>query len=209
MKTVEKTIDSLIKQELEKEFENRMPEIRGLILEEYHMELESAVTDRKSRTNPGLPKYVEAFEKELSNFNMLNIKSAGLVISMPSVDNFDWSSGTLRVIKHVLEGTAGIYVEIDAEQYEQMYGKRPIGLQAFDETGRKKDMVYIIRYTSIVRRKEKEAFGKRELVRYPFSNTPPIDIFKSANSHVEKNIKSWIDDALKRALKRLKTEYRG
>jgi len=204
-----KSLDAILKEELEKEFEGRMVEIRELIMEEYNMNLSSVVIDRQSRTNPGLPKYIEAFKEELDEFEMLTIESAGLVVTMPDTENFNFKSGTLKVIQNILEGTAGVYVEIDAEQYEKMYGKRPIGLQAFDDTARKKDMVYIIRYTSVVRRKEREAFGKQELRRYPFSNTPPIDIFDSANRYIKDNIRDWIDTSLKRSLKRLKKEYRG
>lgn len=209
-KKATKTLDSYIKKELEKEFEEREEEIKELIMEEYNMELASVVTDRNSRTNPGLPKYVEAFRKSLEDLKLFNVKDAAVVLKLPDVANYDFDTGPLKVIQQILEGTAGIYAEIDAEQYEKMFGKPPRNLQVFDEQARKKDMVYIIRYTADVRRRERDSLeANQRLVRYPFSNSPPIDIFNGAQRYVDDNLRDWIDDALKRALKRFQRDYRG
>ena len=123
--------------------------------------------------------------------------------SVPDMEKFNFNNSALRVIQNILEGTSGTYVEVDAEQYEQMYGKRPVGLQAFDDTARKKDIVYVMRYTSELRRREFDAFRRRELVRYPFSNTPPIDIFSAGDRYVEDNIRDWIHDSVKKSMKML------
>ena len=44
--------------------------------------------------------------------------------------------------------------------------------------------------------------GKR-LVRYPFSNSPPIDVFSAGSKYVDKNIDSWV----KTAIESSKNEY--
>ena len=209
-KKATKTLDAWIKKELEIEFEKREEEIKEIIMDEYNMELSSAVTDRRSRTNPGLSKYVDAFQESLEDLELFKIKDAGVVLEMPDTETYKFSTGTLKVIQQILEGTAGVYAEIDAEQYEKMFGRPPRNLQAFDEQARKKDMVYIIRYTADVRRRERESLeANQRLVRYPFSNTPPIDIFDNAKRYVDDNIKRWIDASLKRALKRFQRDYRG
>jgi len=204
-----KTLEEIFKEELKEEFDEHIKEAKDIILEEYD-QLPGYVRDRNSRTNPGLPRIRDAFVKELEEFEMLSVEDTSLNIISPDMENFNFNTGIMKVIENILEGTAGIYVEIDAEQYEQMYGKKPIGLQAFDDTARKKDMIYIIRYTADVRRRERESLDNNQrLVRYPFSNTPPIHIFDSANDYIEDNIEDWIDTALDRAMKRFKRDYRG
>lgn len=205
---ISKKVDKILQEELQAEFDKHIPEIKEILINSYRLNLVAAVTDPESRTNPGLPRYIEAFEQALEDFEFINVTDAGFTIKMPDMEKFKFNTGTLKVIENVLEGTTGIYVEIDAEQFEKMYGKPPINLEAFDDTARKKDMVYIIRYTHDVRQKEREAFGKQELVRYPFSNTPPIDIFDDADAYVQENIGDWMDTALKKALKRVEKEYK-
>ena len=209
MKKVSKEARGAIKKALMDEFESHVEEVKEIIIDSYNINIASVVTDRRSRTNPGLPKYIDAFNEKLEEFEMIEEDEDTVSFIVPTLETFDFSSGPLRVIQTILEGTIGTYVEVDAEQYEKMYEKRPIGLQVFDDTAQKKDMVYILRYTADVRKRERNAFGKIELVPYPFSNIPPIDIFESAGDYVERNISSWVDDAVSYGLHRFSKEYRG
>ena len=194
--------DKYIKTELEKEFESRKSEIIENILIEYDTRL--LVTDRNSKTNPTL--YRDDFRDKLDEFEF--VKTSGNIVSLvvPDMDNFSFT-GRLRVLQTILEGTIGNYVEVNAEDYERMYGKRPTNIQPIDDYVPAKDTFYILRYTSSVQRLERDVLDKK-LVRYPFSNTPPIDIFVAANDFVDNNINDWIDAAVDRATDKL-SNYRG
>ena len=203
IKKVSKKFVSTLHDVLVENFSARKEDVIEILMDEYNLELGSAVTDRKSRTNPGLPKYVDAYREALEEYEMVVTDGMKVKFSVPDMEKFNFNNSALRVIQNILEGTSGTYVEVDAEQYEQMYGKRPVGLQAFDDTARKKDIVYVMRYTSELRRREFDAFRRRELVRYPFSNTPPIDIFSAGDRYVEDNIRDWIHDSVKKSMKML------
>ena len=171
-----------------------IPVIQDIILEEYDIELTGRVTDRKSRTNPIY--YRDEFEEELINFEWIDENSDQAKLTTPEIDNFNWSRGSLRIIENILEGALGVFVEVDESQYVSMYGKRPI-IQPFDKTVPLKKRIYILKLTGDVRRRWGNTYPKNNLVRYPFSNSAPIDIFGPANKYVEEHIKSWIDEAIK------------
>jgi hypothetical protein len=104
-----------------------------------------------------------------------------------------------------MEGTAGIYVEVSAEDFEKMFGKRAISKEPFDTSVPKKDLIYLMRYNNIVRTAERRVFGQGYLVRYPFSNTPPVHIFddaeKFANEELDKMLKETINTSIKKLRK--------
>jgi len=171
-----------------------IPTIQSIILEEYDIELTGRVTNRRARTNPIY--YRDEFEEALMNFEWIDKNSDQAKLTTPEVDNFNWDQGTLRIIENILEGTLGVFIEADEEQYVAMYGKRPI-IQPFDKTVPLKKRIYILKLTGDVRRRWRNAYPKNNIVRYPFSNSAPIDIFATANKYVEENIKNWIDEAIK------------
>ncbi len=177
-----------------------IPEIQNIILQEYDIELTGRVTDRKARTNPIY--YRDEFEEALINFEWIDINGGATKLVVPEIDTFNWEQGSLRIIENILEGAMGTFVEVDEEQYVAMYSKRPI-IQPFDKTVPLKKRIYIIRLTGDVRRRWRLAYPKNAIVRYPFSNQPPIDIFEPANKYVEENIRSWIDEAITEATKEI------
>jgi len=204
MKTVHKKAEQLNKLIQETYIFNletyHIPTIQDIILQEYDIELTGRVTDRKARTNPIY--YRDEFEEALMNFEWIEINGGAMKLVVPETNTFNWNQGRLRIIENILEGTIGIFVEVDEEQYVAMYNKRPI-LQPFDKAVPIKERIYIIKLTGDVRRRWRTAYPNRSWVRYPFSNQPPIDIFGPANKYVENNIKGWIDEAIKESTKEI------
>jgi hypothetical protein len=74
----------------------------------------------------------------------------------------------------------------------------------------KKDRIYLERYTPKVRQKEKEVLEKK-LVRFPFSNTPPLydRVFDPAEEYVNENIKFWSDEAIRKGESKMLDYYKG
>lgn len=185
--------DKQIVDSLEETFDNKKQEIIDIILIDYDIELE--VSDRRSKTAPHL--YRDDFIDRLQEFEYTEVNRLTVNLIIPDMENFDFK-GRLRVVETILEGTAGAHVEINAEDYEKIYNRRPINLEPLDKSLPKRDLFYIIRYTSDVQRRERDIL-KKKLVPYPFSNTPPIDIFSTADKYVDDNLDDWIDEAVDKA----------
>lgn len=194
-----KDIDKSIAKRFEYMFESDyIPQIKETILSEYDNKLVSVVTDRNSRTNPIY--YRDEFETALDDFEYLSIKKDEVKLTTPDIDNFNWVQGKLRIIKNILEGTLGVYVEVDENQYVAMYDKRP-QIEPYDKTVPAKERIYLLRYTANLRNREIATFGQAVLVRYPFSNTPPIDIFEGAEELVNENLGKWMTDIIGDSIK--------
>lgn len=181
-----------------------IPQIKELIMAEYDSELVAVVTDRKSKTNPLF--YREEFEIALNEFEYIIKNEDHITLRVPDIDNFPWSNGKLKIILNILEGTFGIHVEITEQQYIQMYNKKPLSVEPYDKTVPLKERVYLLRYTAPVRLREKEVFGRSELIRYPFSNSPPIRLFEPTVKFVESNFKVWIGDSMTKTTKEYSKE---
>lgn len=203
-KAVTKLIRSMqgfLNEGLTKVFSSAEEEVKEAIMTSYSTEL--VVNDRNSKTNPQLETYVEEMLSRLDEFEYVKEGEGGeLVFVVPDMENFDFSGSKMRVIEQILEGTVGIYVEVNAEDYERMFGKRILARDPLDASVPRKEIIYLMRYNSVVRNAEINAFGRRGyLIRYPFSNTPPIRIFDSAEKLVDDKMDGWIKEALKGATK--------
>jgi hypothetical protein len=180
--------------------------IKEAIITQYDNDLVDVVTDRNSKTNPNY--YREDFIKRLDDFEYIDKghRAGSFNLNIPDMDNFDFS-GRLRVIQNIMEGTAGLYVETNEDDYKGIFGKRPINEDPLDEYVPPKERIYLVRYGKRIRKAEKDL--KKKFVKYPFSNTPPINILESGERYVEDNIGSWIDEALTSAQKQFVRNYQG
>ncbi len=195
--------DKIIKEDVYMQLEQGSEEVKDAIMTAYDSEL--VVRNRKSKTNPLLPVYRDEFVERLDEFEYIKKGLTGDIIFVtPDMDNFDFS-GQLRVIEQVLEGTIGIYVEVSAEDYEKMFGKKVVSGDPFDASVSKKEMIYLMRYNARIRAAEIRAFGRRGyLERYPFSNTPPIRILEEGEKVSNNNLDRWVREATRNATKRYK-----
>jgi hypothetical protein len=176
-----------------------IPKIKELIMANYDLELVDVVTNRKSKTNPLF--YRDEFETVLNEFEYIIKNKDYITLVTPDIENFPWTVGKLKIILNILEGTFGVYVEVTEQQYVQMYSKKPIGVESYDKTVPLKERIYLLKYTSKVRQREKEVFGRLRLVRYPFSNYPPIRLFESTTKFVEESFKTWLRNSMMKVTK--------
>jgi len=169
--------------------------VREIILETYNDELLAAKVPKESKANPAY--LYDEFLSRLNSFEMLDKSGDKFEFIVPDVTTFDFS-GELSILKTILEGTVGVYVEVTDEQYVEMYHKRPVNLLLGYKGHVAKENVYLVRYTPDVRKREKDSNIK--LVRFPFSNTPPIGLFEPANEYVENNLSKVIHEAIDKAI---------
>jgi len=177
-----------------------IPVIQDIILQSYDIELTGRVTNRRAKTNPIY--YRDEFQEALYNFEWITEARTQTILMTPETDTFNWNQGRLRIIENIVEGTIGRLAEIDEEQYIAMYDKRPI-VQPFDRAVPLKQRIYLLRLTGDLRRRWRQAYPRDAMVIFPFSNTPPIDIFFTANQYVEENIRGWIDEAIRESQKEI------
>lgn len=203
-KKIAKDLDKLIKQQINLKFEKAAEAIQAAVVAQYDQELVDVVTDRKSKTNPNY--YRDDFIERLSQFEYVEGSGDKLTINIPDMETFDFS-GRLNVIKHIMEGMAGKYVEINEQDYIKAFGKRPINEETIDKYVSPKERIYLIRYNNKAKQAE-ETLGK-DLVPYPFSNTPPIKILDEGEKFVEDNMSRWIEEALEEAQKEFVRTYKG
>ena len=195
IKKIPKNFDKIVKKQLISDLNKYVPDIKRTIMETYENELIGVVSDRKSKTNPLF--YRDEFEYRLNDFTYVTEIGSTVMVSVPDMETFDFS-GRLKVLRSIMEGTVGVYVEISALDFEQIFNKQPVNRDPIDEYVPKKDMIYIVKYTGKVRKSEVGVLNKK-LVRYPFSNSPPIDILQSGQSYVDENLDDWIDGSIQEA----------
>lgn len=199
-----KGMTTVVQQKLYSTFMGAVEEIKGAIISEYDEELVDVVTDRNSKTNPNL--YREDFIERLNQFEYIESTGGSLSLLVPDMETFDFS-GRLRVIESIMEGMAGIHVEVNEEDYKAVFGKRPVNEDPLDDYVPPKERIYLVRYTSKIRQSEKDL--NKKFVRYPFSNTPPIKILEQGERFVDDNMNRWIEEALEEAQKEFVRKYRG
>jgi len=194
--------DDLIKEKYVDNIENYyVPVMINIILQEYDSQLTGRVTDRRSRTNPIF--YREEFREALERWDWMRKDGTGYKLVTPEVNTFNWRQGRLTIIERILEGLIGQYVEIDGEQYVSMY-KKPAPIQeAFDKTVPRKQRIYTLKFSNSLFSKWRETYPGKQMVEYPFSNQPPVDIFSSTNDYVDENLAKWVKEAVKEATKEI------
>lgn len=189
---------------LEKELNEKLGGIRDEFIESImrFYDIELTINEPKSKSNPEL--YRDEFEERLIDFEYFEREGDKLKFKLPTLDTFDFT-GRLGIIKHVLEGTTGIYVEVSAEDYEKMFGKRIYTRDPLDATVPKKELIYLMRYNSIVKNAERATFERNNyLIKYPFSNTPPFLIFEEGAEFVERNMDMVVKDVTDDTVKKFK-----
>ena len=204
VKSASVSLDKKIKYHLDIDIRNKyILQIQELLINEYDSKLVGVVSDRQSKTNPVF--YKEEFVDAIKNFEYLPPDSASenITFRVPDITNFPFNYKRLTVIKNILEGIVGTYVEVNEDQYVAMFKKKPVLEETYDKTVAAKERIYLLKYTAELQKREMAVFKRQILIKYPFSNVPPINIFGSADEFVKENLKIWVDGAMKKALEDL------
>jgi len=170
--------------------ETAVPMVKEIILKDYD-NLLNDVANPKSLLAP--ERYMDEFEKRLNQFYFVRKTAKGVRFVSPDMENFNFR-GILGPIETILEGLSGKYVEVELEDYRKATKK-----QTYRGEYRK---VYLIKYSSEVKKWEKTLNKKFD--EYAFSNTPPIDIFGSAEEFVKDDLDTWIEEAIIEAQREIK-----
>jgi len=192
--------NGLLETDLIIKLEDLRDQFIDFIMGSYDVDL--TVTEPKSKADPQL--YRDEFIERLSSFEYFEMMGNRLKFRLPTIDTFDFG-GRLGIIKHILEGTVGIYAEVSAEDYEKMFGKRIYTRDPLDATVPKKELIYIMRYNGVLRKAEINTFNSNKyLIVYPYSNTPPFRIFEEGAEFIENMMDILVNDVTKNTVKKYK-----
>lgn len=177
----------IVKKNLENEFEIIVEEIKKIIIDEYDDKLTGFKIDNKSNIDYDM--YRDEFVSRLNDYQFIKYRENGVTLDIPDMETFDFSDG-LETVKIMMEGLAGIYVEINEKEYLYIFGKKPKSTEALDNRVSSKNRVFLEKYTAKIIRAEK--LLNTRFIRFPFSNTTSIDILEIGNSFVMDNLDSWV-----------------
>lgn len=203
IKSVSKNIESGVKKNLKVEFSNAVDDIKRIIIEEYDDKITGSVANNRGLINYSI--YRDEFVSRLDEFQFVRGNENVVTLDIPDIETFDFSDG-LEIVQTMMEGLSGTYVEISGEEYSYVFGRKPRASDAVDARVSPKDRVFLVRYTGRVRSTEKEL--KKRFARYPFSNTPPIDILEAGNLFVNDNLNKWINNAIEMSNKEVVINYK-
>jgi hypothetical protein len=200
--TIGNTIDKNLELVLQEVFKSKIPTLIDKTMSIYKDLLLSTVVAKESLSNP-LYMY-DDFKDRLKDFNYVYTNNQGPTLEIPSVETFDFS-GSLVILKFIMEGISGFYYELPETDLNTVvknnYLDGTTEAILLNLPGLVSDDVPVTRSFRLVpaksnlAKKIKEVLNK-ELVIYPFSNQPPIDIFYDLNLFTDSNIKNWIDTAI-------------
>lgn len=199
-----KFLTELIFKNVEKVFIRKANAVKNIIMDEYDSKLMSISSGLDSKSNPSL--YRAEFKLRLDNFDYVDEVRNGYVFNTPDVANFDFS-GRLQIIKTVLAGVVGEYIEMDLSDYSSVFKVLPVKIESGDTNLSDEVDMVVLRYNSDIQRAE--VLLNKKFNPYPFSNMPPVDIFMVAENYVNDNISRWTKEAKELALKEFKTSFRG
>jgi len=183
--------------------EDQVEPIKELIMDGYDT-LSVKVADPKSKTNPEL--FRDQFAETLEAFDYIDYDEESIILGVPDMNKLDLSG--IPIVRQILEGTVGTFVEISHEDLVKLTGKSTINNDPIDSSVTKQKRIYLVKYDDKIRRGEKEILNKK-LIKFPFSNTPALDdtVFGPADDYVNNNISKWIESTLKTSTKEISQKY--
>jgi hypothetical protein len=191
--TVSSLLESEIKRILFSKFLSEVDTVKKIICDNYDRKLVDYVgTD--TRLSPGL--YRNKFLSFLDEFNYVNETGNSVTFVTPDMDNLIFPE-ELELIRSILDGVSGVYVELDVVDYRLIFGYAPNGLTPIGP-----DSIYLVRYNSEIAATESAI--RRIFTRFPFSDTKPIDIFYEASRYIDNNIDKWANDSVETASTNIK-----
>jgi len=201
-----KLTDKIIVDSVYKKMLDEVASIKYAIMSGYDT-LSMMVTDPNSKTNPAT--YRTRFLTKMDEFTFVEHKRKdNIKLITPDMDNFDFTG--IDIIKQILNGTMGVFVEINNADMEKITGKSVVNNNPIDPTISKQERIYLIKYTQEIRIKEKEVL-KKQLVRFPFSNMPPLynRVFGPGQEYVDDNMDEWIRSSVEDGKLRVSRYYKG
>jgi hypothetical protein len=174
--------------------EEAVPKIKELILDSYKKNLVGMVQGPYDSLKP--ENMSSLFEERLNNFEFLTPDEAGISLSCPSLESFNFGEG-LSLVGAILNGIPNDYYKISSANYSKYASSEVINMYGTEDYLVAGDNPFL------------SNFDKESLDKFEFSNTPPIDIMEDASLYIKANMAIWIRRAIHKAEINLKEFLSG
>ncbi len=170
-------------------------------LESYNNLLSDIVLNKDSLSNPEL--FYEDYKKALTSFNYFDSSVETITefkYRIPTEDTFTFN-GRLSFIKLLINGVVGTYYELPEAGYMKLvstisgdkFRDYIINLpKFFSEDTPSENRFYLLGYEEKLH-KIVSTILRKDLIMFPFSNTPPINLFSEGISFFENTIDGVIN----------------
>ncbi len=191
-------------------FEEYLPELKDVYLNTYHSKLDDVVTDSNSLANPDY--FYEDYATALDNFDYFYDESEdaddSFRIKIPTEDTFPFS-GRLNFIHILINGIIGDYYELSQEDYNTLINSNISDdvksslyeLSEFFDDATSEDLRFYLISSLDSLYKTVQSMLNKDLTLFPFSNSPPIDLFEDGvdafNDHFDSLVNAAINTSIK------------
>jgi hypothetical protein len=202
LKRAVNNINDLIRSEVIKELERKVPKAKELLLSYYDDLYDYMLYDGNSKADPGL--FKERFEIALDSFNFLSTDGE-LKFVTPDMENFDFTG--LDTIRMLFEGIPGEYLEISHSDYDILNVEYPVYI--INDLDAEGELFCIIEKNDYVMDLIRNVLNKPPIL-FPFSDVPPLYdvVFGKLDDYITENLDSWVNAVVDRCTKEVNQKYR-
>lgn len=213
-KEISGDLNKLVPYNINKIFEREIPNVINVAIESYEINLLGSVIPRGSLSDPN--KFIDDYIESLEAFTYISDnEKGGKTFHTPDSDTFDFSN--IGVVKLIIEGVSGNYKELPERDLNKLLNNKEISNMIkrklrqlpdlFNGTANIRDRFTLVSTRGTLLKTIQLTLGK-ELVRFPFSNSAPIDLFEDVDKYVEENMDTWVNKALRASTDKIKLLYR-
>jgi len=193
--------------------EEKVKDVIDIGVETYENLLLDTVSSRHSMANP--ENFYDSYVEALTNFKYIDEEDTEPVLYLPDEEIFNFS-GHLSILQFIVEGVSGVYLELPAEDLNTLLKSKDIGdrvkrrlraLPGITDIEVPLNMRFRLLYTKGELSTTVQSILDKELVKFPFSNSSPIELFEPAKEFVDKNFDSWVNESIEKALKIVNKRY--
>jgi hypothetical protein len=201
LKRAVNNINDLVKSEIIKELEKKIPESKKMLLSYYDDLYDYMLYDGNSKADPGL--FKERFEIAIDRFNF--VPGDELKFVTPDMENFDFSG--LDTIRMLFEGIPGQYLEISHSDYDVLNVEYPVYI--INDLDAEGELFCIIEKNDYVMDLIRNVLNKPPIL-FPFSDVPPLYdvVFGRFDDYITDNLELWVNKAMNRCTKEVNQKYR-
>jgi len=211
-KKVVKKATSNLEDTILMEFKNHIPDIIEKASNIYEDLLLGVTIEKDSLANPEF--FYDSYIERITNFPYI-VDTTNVQLNLPNEDTFDFSDD-LVILKIITEGVVGNYLELPERDLNIILKSKGIddkvkrrfrslpGITSSDLPASRR--FRLLNAKSELAQVAQEILDKK-LIFFPFSNTPPLNVFEGIESYVDDNIENWISTGIDKALTFL--EVRG
>jgi hypothetical protein len=200
------SVDKVLPKFLNNTFKKELQGIMDIAIAAYEDLLLGVISSKKSLADPA--NFYDAYIEAIYNFNYLPEDTEHITLVLPEEETFKFE-GQLEVLGFIVEGTAGIYLELPDSDLSTILSikgvdpnvkKRLVNLPGVHSSSLPIQMRFSLLSSTGSLDNTVQAILDKKLVRFPFSNSSPVSLFEPIHDYVNNNIDDWINSSIEDAV---------